>query len=430
MLDEKKSSSSKRRKGSFLFPLAIIILTLFLIEFFAKQEKEREIKREEQSLPLARVMRAKPESQEVPLTLPSFLVGYNATPILARINGYLKDFYVDIGDHVKVGQLLCEIDAPDVDSEIPPATGNLASLKAKLEIAQVTAERWMRLYRQDPDAVPKEEVDQTIAAYQSAIADVEAAQATVEHLKILQNFKYVYASFDGIISERNIDLGSLVSAGNETLTQPYVTGYEVLTQPLFKIIRSDMLRAFVEVPQPYYPYIQNGVKAQVTVPEYPYEIFSGVIDRNASALDQLARTLLTQVNIENKGNLLRPGLYTEVKFAFKPYANFFHIPIAAVIIRDGPPFVAIVQEDDTVLLQQVRIGRDFGKSVQIVKGLREGDRIILNPNFKTKDGIKVKIVEEEGREEGKGEGRGEGREEVRGCLKSLTASGLRESSRG
>ena len=215
----------------------------------------------------------------------------------------------------------------------------------------------------------------------------------VEHLEVLKDFKYVYAPFDGIIVERNIDIGSLISAGNETMTQPYTAGFETFSQPLFKIANTEILRVFVEVPQPYYPYIKDGVKAQVSVPEYPEQVFTGVIDRNAIALDQVSRTLLTQVNIENKGNLLRPGLYSEVKFSFKPYKDSFNIPIAALIIRDGPPFVAILKEDNTVSLQQVQIGKDYGKSVQIIKGLKAGDRVILNPNYRIKEGIKVKIIQ-------------------------------------
>lgn len=378
----------------FLILLAVIFGLFYLLRstvFTSNSEKERQSA--EASHPTVRIMIAEPESQNVELTLPSFLVAYNVTPVLARINGYLKNFYVDIGDYVKEGQLLCEIETPDVDTQIPPLVANLESLKAKLEIAKITAERWQRLYRQDPDAISKEEVDQTAAAYQSAIADVQAAQGQIEQLKAVQNFKNVYAPFDGVIVERNIDIGSLISVGNQNLTQPYVTGFEVLTQPLFKISSTQLLRAFVEVPQPYYPYVKNGVAAEVIIPEHPDKVFSGVINRNASALDQLARTLLTQVNIENKENLLRPGLFASVKFSFAPYADNFNLPIGALIIRNGPPFVALLNEGNTVHMQQVQIGRDFGKSVQIIRGLKKGDKIILNPNFKIKNGVKVKVVD-------------------------------------
>jgi RND family efflux transporter MFP subunit len=385
-------------KISFLLILLIIVIivALFLMGFFYRLGEQRELEKRASahSLPGVRLMIAKPEDQKIILTLPSFLVGYNVTPVLARTNGYLKNFYVDIGDKVEKGQLLCEIDTPDVDTQWQQAKANLESLKAKEAIAKITAERWARLYKLDPDAISKEEVDETLATYKSAVADVEAGKATVEHLAVLKDFKYVFAPFDGIIIERNIDIGSLISVGNETLTQPYTTGFEVLTQPLFKVANMEMLRAFVDVPQPYYPYIKDGICAEVSVAEYPEEVFTGIIDRNASALDQVARTLLTQVNIENKGNLLRPGLFTEVKFIFKPYRNSFDIPISALIIRNGPPFVALLKDDDTIFLQEVQIGRDFGKSIQIVKGLTEGDKIVLNPTFRIKDGVKVRVLSE------------------------------------
>ena len=227
----------------------------------------------------------------------------------------------------------------------------------------------------------------------SAIAAVRAAKAKVERLEVLKDFKFVYAPFDGIIVERNIDIGSLITAGNETMTQPYITDFETTSQPLFKIANTEILRVFVEVPQPYFPYIKDGVEAQVTVPEYPEKIFTGVIDRNSIALDQASRTLLTQVNIENKEKLLRPGLYTDVRFTFKPYKDSFDIPVGALIIRDGPTFVAILKDDNTVSMRLIQIGNDNGKSIQVIKGLKEGDRVILNPNYRIKEGTKVQLIQ-------------------------------------
>lgn len=344
-----------------------------------------------QSIPTVRVMTANAENEAVSLTLPGFLVGYNVTPILARTNGYLKNFLVDIGDEVKANQLLCEIETPDVDAEAIQAKADLERAIARREIAKITADRWAGLYKQDSESISKQEVDQTSAEFQAAIAEVAAAQAHLEYLEVLKDFKYVFAPFDGVIVERNIDIGSLISAGNESMTQPYVTGFETFSQPLFKVAGIKTLRVFVEVPQPYYPYIKDGINAQVSVPEYPEQTFTGIIDRNAIALDEVSRTLLTQINIENKGNVLRPGLYTEVKFSFKPYKDSFNIPIGALIIRDGPPFIALLNEDNTVSMQQVLIGKDHGKSVQIIQGLKQGDRIILNPSYRIKEGIKVDI---------------------------------------
>jgi len=393
---ETNQSSDSNRKSSIslIVIIVLIIAALFSIGLYFRWVNWREIEERvvNNSIPNVRVINAQPESEDVLLTLPGFVVAYNVSPILARTNGYLKAFLVDIGDEVKANQLLCQIDTPDVDAESIQANADLESAIAKMQIAKITADRWAGLYKQDPESISKQEVDQTSAEYESAIAVVSAAQAHAEYLEVLKGFKYVYAPFDGIIVERNIDLGSLISAGNETMTTPYTSGYETVSQPLFKIASTEVLRVFVEVPQPYYPFIKDGVNAQVSVAEYPEQVFTGVIDRNAMALDQVSRTLLTQVNIENKENLLRPGLYTEVKFSFKPYKDSFNIPVGALIIRDGPPFVAILKEDNTVGMQQVQIGKDYGKSIQIIKGLKEGDRVILNPNYRIRDGIKVKVV--------------------------------------
>lgn len=384
------------KQKSSATPIVILVLIFALLFsiglFFRRMVWQEQKEQGVNSLPNVQVMRAQPETEKIELVLPGFLVAYNVTPILARTNGYLKSFLVDIGDKVKANQLLCEIDTPDVDAELLQAKANLQSALARKEIAQITAERWAGLYQQNSKSISKQEVDQTNSGHVAAVADVHAAQANVERLEVLKNFKYVFAPFDGIVVERNIDIGSLISAGNETMTQPYAVGFETVSQPLFKIANTEVLRVFVEVPQPYYPYIEDGIEAQVSVPEYPEQVFKGIINRDAFALDEMSRTLLTQVNIKNEGNLLRPGLYTKVKFSFEPYRNSFRIPIGALIIRDGPPLVALLKEDNTVSLQQVMIGKDYGKSIQIIRGIQEGDRIIVNPNFRIRDGIEVKVI--------------------------------------
>jgi RND family efflux transporter MFP subunit len=385
--------SNRKSSVKLILSVVFIILILFLIGLIFRwigwqEQKERVV---DNSIPRVRIMTAIPNNDDVALTLPGYLVAYNVTPILARTNGYLKNFLVDIGDEVKANQLLCEIETPDLDAEWIQAKADLESATAKMEIAKITADRWSSLYSYDSESISKQEVDQTSAQYKSATADLNAAQANFDRLDVLRNFKYIYSPFNGIVVERNIDIGSLISVGNENMTQPYTTGFETTSQPLLKISNTEILRVFVDVPQPYYPSIKDGVKAEISVAEHPEQIFTGIIDRNSIALDQVSRTLLTQVNIENKNNLLRPGLYSEVKFSFKPYNDSFNIPIAALIIRDGPPFVAILNEDNMVSLKQVQIGKDFGKSVQIIKGIKQSDKVILNPNYRINDGIKVKI---------------------------------------
>jgi RND family efflux transporter MFP subunit len=369
-----------RRIYFLVFWIAVVIVVLLALGLFIRISHLHKMARSaEQRNPLmVRVMRAKPDTQEIPLTLPSFLEALNITPLWARVNGYLMNFYVDIGDHVKTDQLLVDIDTPELDAAWQQAEAELASLQAQEEIARITAERWARLYCRNPEAISKEEVDQTAAAYAAAAADAAAGVANVNRLRALMDFKKVYAPFSGIILQRNVDIGTLIQAGNDTTIKP-----------MFLLFNDDWLRAFVDVPQPFFPYIHEGIASQIVVPEFPEKIFFGQIDRISVALDPIARTLRAQVNIDNSEGLLRPGLYAQVRFFFKPYKQTFIIPAAALIIRSGPPYVAIIQEGNKVHLQQVKIGRDFGTALEIIEGLQENDEIVLNPTFRIKEGIEV-----------------------------------------
>ncbi|MDE3045534.1 MAG: efflux RND transporter periplasmic adaptor subunit [Verrucomicrobiota bacterium] len=356
----------------------LVLLLLFLPFYFLHKDRENEICLPEET-PIVRVMKVYPESKETELLLPSFLDAINVTPIWARTNGYLSNWWVDIGDKVKTGDLLASIDTPDVDQEVVQAEGDLGAAIAKENIARITAERGLKLIQHNPEAISREEVDQMVANHQAALADIEAAKGRLGRYKYLQGFKNLYAPFDGTITERDIDIGSLITAGSNNYAQQ-----------IFQIAKSDVLRAFVNVPQNYFHLIKDGLEAEVTIPQLPKKIFIARIDRNAGALDPMSRTLLTQVNIENPRGELLPGLYAEVKFKFKPETANFLLPIEAVIIRAGPPFVALVDSNNCIHLQQVKIGRDYGSTIEILEGLREGDLIVSRATDRIKEGIKVR----------------------------------------
>jgi len=365
---------------AILLGIVIVMAVLFVPRYLVLESEQKKIERAAQASPpiAVKVMQLKANKKPIELQLPSYLDAIDATPILARTNGYLKRFLVDIGDKVKQGQLLAEIDTPEVDEEVIRAEGELASFIAKEEIAAITAKRWTDLYAANPEALSKEEVDQNIAAYESASANVVAAKANLDRLKFLQGYKYVYAPYDGLITTRNIDIGSLIIAGS----------FDIPTT-LYEIARTDILRAFVDVPQSHFYLIKDGLEAAAYVWQYPGKAFKGIIDRNASALDPHARTLLTQVNIDNTNGALMPGLYAAVSFSFPPKEKSFIIPVGALIIRSGPPYVAIVGDDHTVHLQQVTIGRDFGKTIEIIDGLSEDEEIITNPTDSVKEKSRV-----------------------------------------
>lgn len=366
--------------GFFVLLISLLMILGFSSEYLHFKKVQEETIKDELPMPAVRVMIAKLERKQRELVLPSYLQAINITPIWARTNGYLSNFYVDIGDKVKPGQLLAEIETPEVDQQLAQARGELASSKAQFEIARITAERWQSLYRRNPEAISIQDVEQKASIFQSSTANVETAIANVRRLEALQSFNRIYAPFEGIIIQRDIDIGSLISAGNRE------------SQELFRIARIDTMRAFVDVPQAFYRLIKDGIEAQITVQEYPDKIFKGIVVRNAGALDPIARTLRTQVNIDNANGDLLPGLYAEVKFTFIPETARFIAPIDALIIISGPPFVAIVDENQKVKLQQIEIGRNFGRSFEILKGVKEKDAIIINPPSRLKDGMPVRVV--------------------------------------
>lgn len=361
----------------------IVILALFLPRFLIQRSHNRALARETSAVvtQAVKVLQLKADQKPIEIILPSYLEAINYTTIWARTNGYLSNFLVDIGDRVNEGQLLATIDTPDVDAEYIRAQGELAATIAKEEIAQITADRWTTLYDHNPEAISKEEVDVKVADQLTSAADMLAAEGNAEYWRSLQDFQNVYAPFKGIITQRNvIDLGTLITAGSAD--NPI---------HLFQIARTDTLRAFVDVPQSLFYLIKDGLPATVTVWQYPGKSFPGIIDRNSGALDPQARTLLTQVNIDNRAGNLMPGLYAEVKFSFIPIQKAFSIPVSALIIRSGPPFVALVK-DNKVHLQTVKIGIDDGRTIQILDGLHDGDFLIISPTDRTLEGITVQPV--------------------------------------
>lgn len=376
--------SEKRNQGLYILGgVALALLILFLIGFVPRYFHWQELKKEadDDHLPSVTVMEVKADPNPIAFVLPSSIQAMHVTPIWARTNGYLIQFYADIGDHVEEGQLIANIDTPEIDAELLQAKADLESLQAKQEIARITADRWETLYKKNPEAIPRQEVDEKQATYVGAQADVLAGKANVERLEKLQGFKNIYAPFKGIIIERNIDTGSLITAGSSNRPQQ-----------LFKIAQTDIVRVFVNVPQYYFRKISDGVTADVTIREFPGRIFKGTVARNAEALDLIARTLLTEIHVDNHEGALLVGLYAEVKFSFIPDTTHFIIPTDAVIIRAGGPKVAVLNENNHVHLVPVTIGRDYGKTIQITEGLKQNDRIVTNPSDRIKEGVAVSLI--------------------------------------
>ena len=377
------------RRWVLFVGMAAVILILFLWGWIPRLENTKKIDAlaAEDPLPQVLILQLKPNTKPIELILPSSAQAWHITPIWSRVNGYLIRYLVDIGDVVKIGDLLAEIDTPETDEQVKQAQATLLNSIVERDIAKITSDRWQRLWDKNIEAVSKQEVDQYNANYKSTQAIVLANEKNVSKLTYEQKFKYIYSPFDGIIIQRNIDIGSLIYGT--------VNG---IPQQLFQIAQTQIIRFFVEVPQNYFRQIKEGVETEVTVQEFPGKIFKGIVTRYAKALDPTARTLLTQVDVENKEGILYAGLYGRVKFLIWPETINFIIPTTAIIIRSGFPHVAVVDDNHIVHLKQVQIGRDYGKEMEITFGLKENDRIVTIPSDKIKEGVKVNILSKENTE--------------------------------
>lgn len=379
---EQLSNDSEKRFKRKLFCLFLIVLaTLFLFGLIPKLINTHQVNdlAEEKPSVRARVLQIKPNTQAQELVLPSSADAWHITPIWARVSGYLLKYHVDIGDVVKAGNLLAEIDTPETDEELARAKADLVNSQAERDIAKITAERWQKLWDKNREAVSKQEVDQYSANLKSTEAMVVANEKNVSRLTYEQQFKNIYAPFDGIIIQRNTDIGALIY-GN----------LNAMPQELFRIAQAETIRFFVQVPQTYYRQIKVGLKAEVTIDQWPEQVFKGSVTRFAKALDPVARTLLTEVDVENKEGLLYPGLFSKVKFYMHPETVNFIIPTTALIIRRGLPHVAVVDQEEIVHFKQVTIGLDYGKQIEITQGLKEDEKIIVLPSDAIKEGVKVK----------------------------------------
>ena len=310
------------------------------------------------------------------LLLPGTLQAFVDTAIRARTNGYIAKWLADIGDRVKAGQTLAIIESPEVDRELNQARASLEQAQANLELARVTAERWKTLGLQN--AVAKQDIDQKNADYEARQADVAAAKANVERLEQLKGFETVAAPFDGVISTRNVDIGTLINAGS---------GPE-----LFHLSQSDTLRAYLDVPQRYVADIRVGVPVDVEIAEFPQERFPGKVARFAGAMDAASRTLQVEVEIPNHDGRLFAGMFCEVRLHLTAANPPVLIPSNDAIIRSAGTMVAVVTDRNTIHLQAVKLGRDFGAQIEVLDGLPENARIVENPTDTLSEGQVVEPV--------------------------------------
>jgi RND family efflux transporter MFP subunit len=311
------------------------------------------------------------------VVLPASVQGFIDSPVYARTSGYLLHWYADIGTHVKKGQLLADIQTPELDQQVQQAQSDLATAQANYQLAQITADRWQKLLVKN--AVSKQESDQFSSDLNAKRAVLSAQEANVRRLQQLQGFEKIYAPFEGVITARNTDIGDLIQAGENTTPQE-----------LFHLSSVDRLRVFVPVPELYQSVLHSVKQVGLSSDAYPKERFTGTIARSSNAIDPLSRTLRVEVDIENPKTLLLPGAYVFVHLPLPAASQAPTIPSNALLFRQEGLRVGVVR-DGRVQLVPISIGNDYGDTVEVTAGLSPGDLVVLNPSDSLVSGTRVEI---------------------------------------
>src|SRR5690242_15991856 len=373
-----------RRSRLFLFLVGIVVMLVIIGIFTMLQHREQynalAKETEKLAVPTVAVIHPTVEPSQEDLILPSTLQAYTESPIYARTTGYLKKWYHDIGSHVQQGELLADIETPEVDQQLSQARADLATMQANENLSRITAARYEELIK--TDGVSKQEVDNAVGDYAARRAAVASAQANVRRLEELESFKHVYAPFTGVVTRRNVDIGNLINAGNGGAAQE-----------LFVLASTDPIRAYISVPELYAPAVHPGVGAFLELTLYPGQKFQAKVVRTADAIDLASRTLNTEVDVPNKAGLLLPGGYAQVHLLVGVKGTRLQVPVNALLFRAEGLRAAVVDADHKVHLRQLAIGRDYGTALEVLQGLSPEDWIVLNPPDSLDEGMQVNVKE-------------------------------------
>lgn len=363
-----------KRAGMIGLGIAVVLAGAGLTtRLLAKQELKTWSN--EQAIPTVSIVRPQTDKATRNLSLPASIEAWAQAPVYARTNGYLKAWYADIGAHVKSGEVLAEIDTPDVDQQVAAATANLATAEAQLKLAESTARRWDKLVAQD--AVSKQEADEKRGDLAVKRAMASAARADVDRLRTLQGFRRIVAPFDGVVTSRATDVGALIVSGTAA------------ARPLFTVADMRKMRIYVNVPQIYSADVEPGMTANLAVPEYPGRKFEAKLVSTSNAVSDTSGTMLVQLEADNKDGLLKPGAYAQVTFDLPVATAAVRVPASALIFRKNGVRIATVDQAGKVTLHAVRIGEDFGASVEIATGLSASDLVVDSPPDALDDGDRV-----------------------------------------
>jgi RND family efflux transporter MFP subunit len=379
-----KQGSQQLQKGTRLFKFliggVIVLVILGAFTLFQRRAQYQALAENTEALaiPTVAVIHPTAEVAQEDLVLPGTLQAYVESPIYARTNGYLQKWYHDIGTRVPKGELLADIDTPEVDQQLSQARADLNTSQANANLSKITATRYQDLIK--TDGVSKQEVDNAVGDYEAKAATVKSSEANVRRLEELESFKHVYAPFSGVITKRNIDTGTLINAGNGGAQQE-----------LFTLAQTDPIRVYLSVPEMYSPSVRGGLGAFLELAQYPGLRFEGKVVRTAESIDPNSRTLLTEVDVPNKNAQLFPGGYAQVHLQVKVAASRVQVPVNALLFRSEGLRAVVVDANHKTHLRQLTIGRDYGTTLEVLQGLEPTDWIVVNPADSLDDGQDVRV---------------------------------------
>ncbi len=376
-------SKDKPRSGKRLVWFLVIPVLLAGSAFFGMQTRAKETQQlanttKALDVQPVRVIHAARGKASSDLTLPGMIQAFSQSPVYARVDGYVRTWYVDIGAHVTKGQLLAEIDAPEVDQQLNQARAMLNQAQTSLTLAKVTAPRYQELIK--TNSVSQQEVDQNNQNLAAQEANVEAATAAVGRLDQMQTYEKIVAPFDGVITERKTDFGDLVNAGNAGV------GRE-----LFRISQNNVVRVFVTVPEEFSSQVKPGTKASMDVISLPNRKFAASVTRTADSIDMTSRTLTVELDVPNPSGELLPGAYANVHFQLPLNVVPLVLPSSTILFQADGPQVGIVNGHNQIELRKVTLGHDFGDTIEIMAGVRSIDAVVANPPDSLTNGMRVAV---------------------------------------
>jgi RND family efflux transporter MFP subunit len=380
MSQPQRTEGQFRHVGRYALILLIVALILAVWGVASRVYSRSQLGQEtaQEAIPVVIVEKpsASPPSED--LVLPGSVQAFVEAPIFARTSGYLRTWYTDIGDAVKKGQLMAEIETPEVDQQLRQSVADLATAHANDELAQTTDVRWKGLLANQ--AVSQQDADTRAGQAAASKAQAASAQANVGRLRELESFKRIVAPFDGVVTARNTDIGALIAAGQTS------------GSALFRVADTQKLRIYVDVPEPYAAQAQPGIDVQLRFNEHPGKDYPATLVRTARALDPTLRTLRVELQVDNSQGELFPGAYAEVHFKLPGSNSTFRVPATALIFRSQGLQIATVGSDNKARLRSIVQGRDFGTSVEVLSGVSANDQVVINPPDSLSDGGTVRIA--------------------------------------